>query len=76
MYGIYLEFRWTYLSYCAILLVKAFIYYNLYLNRGQYRHTSDELEMIHDEMSDNPNLLGTDLLLGLISDGLTQIENT
>lgn len=71
LFGEYLPF------YVSLVCQKYSLYKsNQEIPRYLKLHIDHGLEMIHDEMSDNPNLLGTDLLLGLISDGLAQIENT
>lgn len=37
-------------------------------------HIDHGIELIHEELADNPNLLGTDFLLGIVTEGLEKIN--
>ncbi len=57
--------------YIALVCQKYGIYKsNQEIPRYLKLHIDDGLEAIHAEMADNPNLLGTDFLLGLVDEGI------
>lgn len=61
--------------YVALICQKYDIYKsNQEIPRYLKLHIDDGLELIHEEVLSNPNLLGTDFLLNCIESGLTVLE--